>query len=373
MTFSPELIRVLLLLIPVITQGIFFLIALSNYLAAPVIRPVDGTDTGRPPVSIMVPARNEEKNIGPCIEALLTQNYPLYEILIYDDSSSDQTRAIAAGFEKQHEKLTLIEGTPLPEGWLGKNRACHELSRRAKGELLLFIDADVCLSPDALTSAVSMMKKYQTGLLSCFPRQRLTSPGEYLVVPVMNWFLLSLLSLPVVYLKPWKPFVAANGQFMLFDRQTYDSVGGHAAVAAKVVEDMELARRVKAENIPMMTALGGDRVSCTMYEGFNDAVEGFTKNFYPGFDAPVTPFLLLIFFLAVLFTAPLFLPLYKTFLWPLAIPVLMQRFVLARTTKDSVFLSLLLHPFQMLVMVYVALRSVVAAKRKNITWKGRKI
>ena len=371
MTFSPELF---LLIILVITQGVFLMIALSNYLAAPVIRPVAELPENPPALSLLVPARNEEENIAACLDSLSAIDYPAFEIIVLDDCSEDSTGEIAASFSERHDNLKVIRGDDLPPGWLGKNHACHHrLSREASHDLLLFIDADVRLSPGAVTAAVTMMRRYKTGLLSCFPRQRLRTPGEHLIVPVMNWFLLTMLSLPLVYLKNWRPFVAANGQFMLFDRKTYRAIGGHKAVAAEVVEDMELARRVKDQNIPMMTALGGREVSCLMYRGFGEALAGFSKNFYPGFNGPPAAFLVLICFLALLFTVPLFLWTADARLWVAAPPLLIHRLILARATGAPVLLSLLLHPLQMGVMVFTAVKSLAASRKGKNTWKGRKI
>ena len=139
----------------------------------------------------------------------------------------------------------------------GKNWACHQLSQKAKGKYLLFIDADVELAPNAISSTAKIMAETKTKMLSVFPTQRIKSFGEWLIVPLMNWLLLAFLPLRQVYASRNNSFIAANGQFILWDRETYFSIGGHQQVANAVVEDMELARKAKQKN-KIITLLGGN-------------------------------------------------------------------------------------------------------------------
>ena len=216
----------------------------------------------------MIPARNEEDNITELLHSIIQQSYSNYELFVLDDQSEDQTTGVVEALSTKNRKINLISGKPLPEGWLGKNWACFQLAQHARGEVLLFLDADVRLSPNALEAALYQMQKNNVVMLSCFPTQKIDSLGEWLIVPLMNWLLLSLLPLKAVVSLPYKSLTAVNGQFILCDKRAYNAIGGHKAVFDQVVEDMEIARKLKVGGYRIMTALGHDAITCRMYSWF---------------------------------------------------------------------------------------------------------
>jgi chlorobactene glucosyltransferase len=179
-------------------------------------------------VSVLIPARNEEKNIEKCIKGVLSQDYQNKEIIVLDDCSTDKTYQIAFAFSDKNIKV--ITGAPLPQNWLGKNWACNQLAQEANGEYLLFIDADVELKPEVISSAVFELEKSNAALISIFPTQIIKSFGEHFIVPLMNWLLLTFLPLKLVYASSSKSFVAANGQFMLWRKSDYFKLGKHQVV-----------------------------------------------------------------------------------------------------------------------------------------------
>jgi glycosyltransferase involved in cell wall biosynthesis len=353
--------------------GFITLVVLFNFFAAPVIKKESYGLRRRPLVSVLIPARNEEANIQGCLTHILNQSYLNTEVIILDDQSEDRTFEIVAEMKKKHPNLKLFRGKGLPRGWNGKNWACHQLSQKARGEIIIFVDADCTLASWTIESTLAMMERYGLDLLSSFPTQKLKGIAGFLLVPVMDWLLLSFLPLRMVYLSPHKSFVAANGQFMAFVRKQYDTIGGHKAVADQVVEDMELARAIKIRGFRMMTALGGPSISCTMYTSFSDAIRGFSKNFYPGFNTTPFRFSCMIAMFAFFYLVPFFLVFVYSGVLVLIVLICLQRLILAFTDRQNPITNVILHPLQMVFMVVVGINSMRVAEGKKIVWKGRRV
>jgi chlorobactene glucosyltransferase len=236
-----------------------------------------------PQVSVLVPARNEEKNIGPCIAGLLKQHYPNYEILVLDDNSGDGTAAIVQAWERRNSRVRYVKGQPLPSGWVGKNFACHQLSREAEGDLLLFVDADTRHSPESIISAVTVLEARKADLVTVFPDEIMATFWEKTVLPLLHFSLMCFLPLPLVSGSRNHRFAMANGQFMLFRRSAYDAIGGHAAVKDALVEDIWLSRVVKQHGFKVSVVDGSRVVSCRMYTSLREIWAGFSKNLFAGF------------------------------------------------------------------------------------------
>src|SRR5580693_3820161 len=205
--------------------------------------------SARPTVSVIVPARNEEACLGACLQSLVSQNnatqngvVPL-EIIVVDDHSTDRTRAIASSFSEQ--QVRVIEAGPLPAGWTGKNNAVTAGAKAARGEWLLFTDADTIHLPGSLARSVSEARENQADLLSYSPEQIAVTFWEMAVLPVV-FAELARQYPPSKVSDPKSPEAAANGQYILVKRDAYEAVGGHAAVASAILEDVALARAIKA-------------------------------------------------------------------------------------------------------------------------------
>jgi len=227
-------------------------------------------------VSVLIPARNEEANIGNLLQSLVLQNHRQLEIWVYDDHSEDATAQIVQKYAQEDSRIHLILGQALPEGWLGKNHACHQLSKHAMGHYLLFVDADVELRPHAISSAIRSAEKHRTALLSVFPQQIMHTPGEKLSVPLMNWILLSLLPLAAVRWFSFPSLAAANGQFMFFRKENYEAL--HARMRNNPVEDIAIIQYLKSQGHKTGVWLGHGDIYCRMYLSFDDAAKGFAKN-----------------------------------------------------------------------------------------------
>lgn len=224
--------------------GVQVLISLSNLFGLHRLKRT-ATLESEPFVSVLVPARDEAANIGGCVTSLLKQDYENYELLVLDDQSSDGTADILARLAGQAPRLRVLAGQPLPDGWVGKNWACHQLSSAAGGDWLLFTNADTRHSPGMLRTIVARAEATRADFLSGMPAQETDSWIEKLAVPMLPWMLHAILPVPLVRACPLDLGTAAIGQFLLFRRSAYDTSGGHAAVRDRVVEDFALSRQVK--------------------------------------------------------------------------------------------------------------------------------
>jgi hypothetical protein len=235
-------------------------------------------------VSVIVPARNEEACLSACLQSLLAQNGVAFEVIVVDDHSTDRTCEIAHSFASA--QLRVIEAGPLPVGWTGKNNAVTAGSRAARGEWLLFTDADTIHRPGSLPRSLEEAKRHGAALLSYSPEQNVKSFWEKAVMPVIFAELAASFR-PSQVNDPASPAAAANGQYILITREAYDAVGGHAAIAGNLLEDVALARAVKRSSRKIFFRYGGDAARTRMYRSFAQLREGWTKNLALLFPSPV--------------------------------------------------------------------------------------
>lgn len=239
------------------------------------------TISGWPTLSVIVPARNEEACLGGCLQSLLAQRGLDFEIIVVDDHSTDRTRQIAQSFHG----VQIIEAGPLPEGWTGKNNAMFAGAGAARGAWLLFTDADTVHLPGSLARSVHEAKRHGAALLSYSPQQIVSGFWERAVMPVIFAELASCYR-PSEVSDPASPAAAANGQYLLITREAYDAVGGHAAIASNLLEDVALARAVKHSGRKIWFRYGGDAVHTRMYRSWSQLREGWTKNLALLFPSP---------------------------------------------------------------------------------------
>jgi len=326
----------------------------------------------QPLISVLIPARNEENNIANIIQDILNQDYQQFELLVFNDQSTDKTTDIVSSFAKNDNRIHLFHSKGLPNGWLGKNFGCHSLAQKAQGEYLFFIDADVRLNGSIITDTLAMTKKYDLGLLTIFPKQKMMSLGEYLTVPNMNFILLSLLPLILVRKSKFPSLAAANGQFMLFNAGTYRKNLPHQTFKNNKVEDIETARYFKTKNIKVACLAGDNNVCCRMYKGFEEAVNGFSKNvinFFGNSFLLATIFWLITTFGIVLVWVVLPIRLFGLYL---ALLILTRVFI-SIVSRQNIIINLLLSLPQQLTMGIFILKAAINKKNKTFQWKGRTI
>jgi chlorobactene glucosyltransferase len=346
-------------------------------------RPRDSQIPGPTPfVSILIPARDEEANIGACLESLRRQDYPDFEVLVLDDSSLDNTRKVVTEIAARDKRLRLIGGQPLPAGWAGKPFACHQLAREAKGDWLLFIDADTIHGTNMLRTTMGLALEERPSLLSGFPRQLAASLPQKMAIPVLYFVILSWL--PLWWLQgSRKPGPSlAIGQFLLFPREEYRRIGGHEAVKSRILEDVWLSIEVKRHGGRHLTIDLSPVVSCHMYRNVGAMWEGFVRWIY---SVATMSSLALVGLLAagyIFFLAPfywlwneLFVVTVPTGLAPILIfqvvTILGMRWLLDSHFREP-FISFLLHPFGFsflfLACLYAGSRRILGA---GVQWKAR--
>ena len=327
-----------------------------------------------PTVSVIVPARNEEACLATCLESLVAQQGLTFEILVVDDHSADRTREIAESFAKASPaNVRVIEAGPLADGWTGKNNAVTTGAREAKGEWFLFTDADTVHLPGSLARSLAEAEQQQAALLSYSPEQIVTGFWGRAVMPVIFAELASKYR-PSHVSDPSSPAAAANGQYILVTREAYTAVGGHAAVATSLLEDVELARAVKRSGRKIFFRFGGDAVRTRMYRTFPELREGWTKNLAILFPAPgrlaavrMLEWTLLVASLVFLTMSLMagdfrFAPLYL-----IAPLVTLTRIARAHFAWSANLLVL----FGLPLFSYLLLRSKFSYKAGKVSWKGR--
>ena len=349
-----------------------------------------------PFVSVLVPARNEALRIPPCLRSLLRQDYPDYEVLVLDDHSEDGTGQVVLelGCSRDPQaRHRLLESAPLPPGWTGKAWACHQLAAAARGEFLLFTDADTTHDPASLAACVGHALDTDAALLSAWPRQITRTWSEHAVIPLVYVLLLGALPHRMLHrLQRHRQYAlrtspgmlasmgAANGQYMLFRRAAYDAIGGHAAVREHLVEDVGLGRLVAArtaEGLRLINCDGSGLVQCRMYESFAQVWEGFTKNLRAAFSQSAAGF----WIFGLVGTCGLLLP----FVWACLpgasgrwwwLPVLQVAWIylirVAMTVRfRTSWLGVALHPVGEALSLLIGLNSWRLSTQHGVSWKGR--
>jgi len=234
-----------------------------------------------PLISVIIPARNEARNIHRCIQALLNQTYPNYEIIVIDDRSTDETPQILAELTKGDSRLQVMHGSELPPGWAGKPHALVQGAAVAHGEWLCFVDADTFAMPQLLWSTYHLAIQYQADMFSILTRQELGTFWERTILPLV--FLGLSFGFPAGRVNdPTKPDAISNGQFILIKRPVYEEIGGHTSVKDRVDEDKAIAIIVKRAGYRLLLADGRKVASTRMYTSLAEMWEGWTKNIYLG-------------------------------------------------------------------------------------------
>lgn len=325
-----------------------------------------------PMVSLLIPARNEEAAIGRLLSGLQQLDYPSFEIIVCDDHSSDNTEEILNWFAGEDDRVHWFLGEKLPDDWLGKNFACYQLAQKATGQYLVFLDADVELSQDSITKAVTYFQDKKLSLLSVFPHQKMETFSEWLIVPVMNWILQSLLPMILVSKTNFPSLSAANGQFMMFETDAYRNHQWHSKVRNQNVEDIRLARMVKSHGLKMAVLLGNKDIYCRMYHHLDEAILGFSRNIHEYFGGKRV--VMLAFWLMV-FLGPFIVwaVLGWQYVGVFVALVVANRLLIAIASCQNILLSILLHPFQMISFAVLVFYNIFRRIKKETTWKGRKI
>jgi chlorobactene glucosyltransferase len=276
-----------------------------DVVAKPVLPPENG-----PKISVIIPARNEERNIRRCVQAMQAQTYPNFEIIVLDDRSTDRTGEILDRLAAQDERIKIIQGRELPEGWAGKPHALIQGAAKATGDWLCFVDADTFAKPEALAAVYQGTLETNADLYTIMTSQEMGTFWEKVILPLIMTAL-SVGFSPRKVNDPDTKDAIANGQFIFIKREVYEKTGGHSAIRESIVEDKDLALLVKISGHRLIVADGRQVASTRMYTSLAEMWEGWTKNIFFGLRGSKGLLLLGAFGAFLALTAALLLPLWS--------------------------------------------------------------
>jgi hypothetical protein len=328
----------------------------------------------RRPVTVVLPVRDEEDQVGDCLAALLDQRgIDDLRVVVVDDGSTDGTADVVRAVADPRVRLVTAE--PPPPGWLGKPHACAvgvAATDGADGGVLAFVDADVRLFPDALAGAVAVLDLHRLDLVSPWPRQLTGSLAERLVQPLQQWLWATTLPLRLAERSPRPSLAAANGQFLVLTRRGYDRAGGHSAVRGEVLEDIALLRAVKRSGGRGGPVDGSRLAACRMYEGWPALRDGYGKSLWGAVGGSPAASAAAAVALSAVWVVPPLAALRGSRAGAVGYAAgVAGRAVTAAATGSRLWPDVLAHPVSVLALDLLLVRSVVGHRRGTLRWKGR--
>ncbi len=350
----------------IIPAGLIFFISLINFLT---IRNPNKITQIQESISVVVPLRNEASNVAELIDSLRAQkNLVHVEFLLLDDNSEDETLALLHHHTSGLSNFHILTGSTLPQGWIGKTWALQQLFERASGEIIVSVDADVRLVPDAINRAVTLLKNSQLDFLSPYPKQLSFSWSEKLIQPLLQWSWMSTVILRIAEKCSISSMVVANGQFFVVRRAALAQVSGYKSVSDKVLDDVELARALVKQGSHGCVANGAEIASTRMYSSWKQIQAGYGKSLHAAFGS-VFGSALAITFLFLTGIAPLIAGITGSAIgWYAYAAVTLTRVMSSiKTGKNP--LAALLHPISSALLIYLIIYSWLM--RGHVQWKGR--
>ncbi len=343
------------------------ILTLVNALTMRVIKP-DGTALISDSIAVLVPMRNEESNVDGLVSSVQeSSGLSDWNFTVLNDSSSDGT-----ALRLKSHGVSVIEGSDLPEGWLGKNWACHQLASTAQAKYLVFMDADVRIHPAAIAASIEKMNSLGWDFISPYPRQIALSFLERLIQPLLQWSWLSSVPLRLSQQLRINSMTIANGQFFIVKKSAYDAIGGHASIKSEVLDDLRLARGLIAGGFSGGVAEGSSIVECRMYDSPNLLIQGYTKSLWAAFGG-IAGTIFTIALLALTQILPIFLGLNGYFIgWSTYFVVAISHGIAAIRTKSAPS-NFLLHPLSAFILIVLIFESLRRKLSGSLVWRERKI
>jgi chlorobactene glucosyltransferase len=369
----PERVLWLLLALPSV---VVMLMVFFNLVVWPRGR-ARGCVEGR--VSVLIPARNEARNIVRCVRGVLAGTRKPDEVIVYDDGSTDGTGEILERLVEMEPLLRVVHGGgELPPGWVGKPLACHRLAQEATGDVLVYLDADTMPSETMLARIGWLLEKYGADCVTAGLRQTTLLLSEQMVVPLLQLTYLAWLPLPLIWRSRNPRFLIANGQLLTVRREALERAGGWEAVRAEMVDDMAFCRKVKETGGRVVFADGHQMASVRMYQSRADVLHGFSKNLYEGVGGHPLGLLIVFLLYGGVFLAPWVTLVaaingWREFLLPSLAGVgahVLMRSVLALRFRQ-IANTIILHPVGIFWVLAIAANSFRWTRRNEITWRGR--
>lgn len=321
----------------------------------------------RESVSILVPMRNEEKNAANCVTTLISQAGLLdFEILVVDDNSTDQTKRELLKFSE----IKLLNGKPLPDGWLGKLWALDQLVLASSGKYLVFIDADVRLTPNAIASAIKQMRDWD--FISAYPKQITSGFIQRLFQPLLQWSWLASVPLIISQKFSVQSMVVANGQFLIIKRGAYLKSGGFGLVRSEVLDDLMIAKQLVKSGFKGGVAEASNVATCQMYDSSKQLIKGYQKSLWKAFGSPLGS----IAAIALLFTTgvlPLIATVFGSEIGLISFSLILLSRIISAIRTNTLPNTALLHPLAILFLIGLIAYSWVGKLSKSLTWRDRPV
>jgi glycosyltransferase involved in cell wall biosynthesis len=335
--------------------------------------------TATPKMSVLIPARNEEENIGQAIECVIASQGIDLELIVLDDASTDATAAIIDSYARKDDRVRRMAAPPITAGWAGKAHAAHTLSTLAARDIFCFIDADVRIEPDALARMHGFLLQTHSAIVSGFPEEITITPLEWLLLPLIHFLLLSYLPLAGLRHTSLPGFGAGCGQLQMMTRPAYERTGGYASVRATMHDGITLAKLFRKNGYHSDVADLTGLAKCRMYNNGGDVWQGLMKNATEGIAAPgrIVPFTLLLFLGQIMPWLLLFHALLtrdaRGFNWIViaCIASLLPRFISILRFRQKIA-GALLHPVGVAILLALQWSALLHKLRgRQATWKGR--
>jgi chlorobactene glucosyltransferase len=334
--------------------------------------------TGGSRVSVIIPARDEERSIGPCLRSLLAQDYADYEIVVVDDCSSDATARVVTESAAGDPRVRLVTGVPLPEGWLGKTHALCQGVAASDGEILILTDADTVHETQSISWAVTNLVDHRADMLSGYVAQRYGTFGERIVVPTMYAMML-LVPLSLVARTRSPRFAFAIGQFVALRREALEGIGGFEAIRDSIVDDMAMAIRMKECGYREVFLDAKAAAGCRLYSGYRDAFVGIERSIYSAVGGrPVTAAAMAAVVLGLIVGPAFALPMsYARLELPpgalaLSVALFAVQWAFVAWDRDMPLVAVVLYPLVFLNLVIILASSMVRTGfGRGVDWKGR--
>jgi glycosyltransferase involved in cell wall biosynthesis len=343
--------------------------SIFNFFTARSIKP-----TGEPipeSVALLIPMRNEIANAESVLATAFAQvQLDNFKVRVIDDGSTDGTDEVLRKIEDK--RFESISSTPLPEGWLGKNYALHQLASLSSEEFLVFIDADVRLEKSAIADSLALLKKQGWDYISPYPRQIARAPLAKLVQPLLQWSWFASLPLRLIERSKSKSTVVANGQFFIVRNKIYQRASGHNAIKSEVLDDMELARSLRRTGGIGSVVDGSKIARCEMYQDSASLIAGYSKSQWRAFGGTIGALAAIcILFFSSIYPA---ISAMRGETWGLYgyLALVISRLLVAARTRSTI-VSAPLHPIAIAVWIGLIIRSLVYKRSGQLQWRGRKI
>jgi len=326
-----------------------------------------------PLVSIIIPMRNETKNVNGILDDIRKQDYRNIEVVTVDDDSDDKTLEMLEIYKerKKTDWLKIVHLDSLDKNWVGKSHAIYKGLLHAKGQLLFFVDADIRLEESAIGSVVDRMREGGLDVMNCFPKQMLRRKSERLITPLMSWISASFMPYAFYNKSGRKAITFANGQFIACTREMYLKSGGHEKIKGRIDEDVSIINIFKKSGAKVEVLICDGIIKCFMYDGYLDARKGFSRSIIP--SLPNRSFIIVFMLLAIIFIFPFVLVFFDVKWFIVILEIWFNRAIASIGIKENVIVNILLHPLQFIVLLEILIYSIWRLWTGNVVWKGRTI